>query len=577
MKKTLTYEAVVAGFTDCTNERSDYEAEWRTISDFLLPGRGIYGTSANSSKPKKRQLSSPKVVNTVAEEALYILTSGMHGGLTSPSRPWFKLDWSDTRLSKVEPLKQWLQECESILHTGLHASNFYSIINSFYTEYAGFGNGCLYIGEDVDKGDESPFRFELLTAGEYAFSLGSAGKPIAFYRIIYLTPAQVVEKFPDTVSAEVKKLVEDEESGKYTPSITVLECVTKRKYRDKAYTQIRFELPSTGATKTASSLAEERKPLSVEGFYEFPYPIARWDIIGSDTYGIGLGSRSLRHIKRLQELEKALLMATHKSVDPPVNVPARLKGKLNRLPGGENYYTNPQEVVTELYQGRVDYQGINMAIERIEQRIQRIFCTDIFLSGARDPNASPYKAAEVVAREQEKMLRLGPVVERLLPELLQPVLERCFNIMLRKGRFPELSPELAQLASGYEIRMVSPLATAQRSVELQSINTFLAFLGQAAQFSQEILDNVDADAAARDYADITGVRLGILRPVEQVQKIREQRAQQMQAQVEREKGMQDAQLSSQMNGESATAQKTQAEAGVTFIEGQQMAKEMGMI
>lgn len=571
----LTYEDIVAGFNDCLQERAEYDAEWRQVTDFLLPGRGLYTTNANSSaRQRKRQLSSSKVVNTVAEEALYILTSGMHGGLTSPSRPWFKLGWTDSRLNSFEPLKQWLQECERLMHAELHASNFYSIINSFYTEYAGFGNGCIYVGEDADEDSNSNIRFELLTVGEYAFSLGSDGKPNAFFRVAFKTPAQVVEEFAGKASEEARRVVSENEAGKYVPTIQILEAIVKKKYQDKPYTQIRYELPSTSKPSDKSG---ERQPISTAGFYEFPYAVARWDIIGSDTYGIGLGSRALRHIKRLQEMEKALLMATHKSIDPPLNAPARLKGKLNSLPGGRNYYTNPSEVITELYQGRFDYQGIGTAIERIEQRIQRIFCTDIFLSGARDPNASPYKAAEVVAREQEKMLRLGPVVERLLPELLQPVLERCFNIMLRKKLFPELSPDLAAMADEYEIRMVSPLATAQRSVELQSINSFLAFLGQAAQFDQSILDNVDADAAARDYADITGVRLGILRPKDAVEQIRKQRAQAMAQQQQQQQQMQEAQVASGINAEAAAAQKTQAEAGVTLLEGQQIANEMGIM
>jgi hypothetical protein len=183
----------------------------------------------------------------------------------------------------------------------------------------------------------------------------------------------------------------------------------------------------------------------------------------------------------------------------------------------------------------------------------------------------------VDVHEIEKMLRLGPVIERLQHEFFQPIIERCFNIMLRKDMFEPLSPELAQMASEYKITLVSPLASAQKASALQGINSFLAFIGQAAQFDQGIMDNVDIDEATREYADITGVKLGILRTEEDVAAIRQQRQAAQQAQQQAEAQMQQQAMATQMNAEQASAQKTQAEAGVTLLEGQQMAQDMGMI
>jgi len=544
--------------------------EWKQISDFLLPGRGIY---SRLSKPTKRKLTSPKVINTVAEDALYVLTSGMHGGLTSPSRPWFSLEWSRPDLQAIDVLKGWLQECERRLHDALHASNFYAVINSFYIEYAGFGTGNMYVGHDTHD-DDVPFRFELLTAGEYVFSVGADGRPDQYFRVIFMTKRQFVQRFPDTASKEWKKAVEKNDNTVDKVDVSVLECVRKETNNGKPYTRDFFAMQTGGNQK---GYPTQEAPIMTDGFYEFPYPIARWNTIGSDDYGLGPGSRALPDIKRLQEMEKAFLMATHKTINPPLNVPARMRGKTNTLPGGYNYYANSQETINELYQVRFDFNGVSAAVERVEQRIQRNFFNDIFLTAARDPNATPYKATEVNAREQEKMLRLGPVIERLQHEFLQPVIERCFNIMLRKEQMPMLDPALAELAGDYEIRLISPLATAQRSVALQGINSFMAFVGQAAQFDQSILDNINVDEAAREYANITGVQLGVLRPQEQVDMIRAQRAEAMKAQQQKEQQMQEQAIQAQMNKEMADAQKTQAEAGLKQLETQQIARNMGMM
>jgi len=558
-------------------ERAEWEAEWRDISDYLLPGRGIFQLYAN---PRKRKLTSPNVINTVAEDALYVLTSGMHGGLTSPSRPWFNLEWTDKNISMFEPLKAWLQDCTKRLHTELQRSNFYAMINSFYIEYAGFGNGSTYVGGDTYT-DDVAFRFALLTAGEYVFSLGADGKPAVFMRTIFKTPRQLVEEFPDTVSQYYFDLVARNDASVDKSCVTILEAVMKVGALDlKApgdvgipYIRVVYEMNMSESRDASVSDA----PLDISGYHEFPYPVARWNTIGSDVYGIGPGSRALPDIKRLQEMEKSFLMATHKSINPPLSVSSRLRGGVNTLPGGRTYSNNPTEAVKELYQIRFDYNGVNAATERVEARIQRNFFNDIFLTGSRDPNATPYKATEVNVREQEKMLRMGPVIERLQSEFFVPMIDRCFNIMLRKEKFAPLPPDLAQMAGEYKISLVSPLATAQRAVALQGINSFMAFIGQAAQFNQEILDNVDPDYAAREYANITGVDLGVLRPQEAVQRIRQQRMEAMAREQAKQDQIQQAMLSSQLNAEQAETQKTQAEAGQLMIESQQSALEAGVM
>ena len=567
---------MLAQYQDCRDERNDWESEWRDISDFLIPGRGVYNVY---SRPRKRKLTSPKVVNTIGEDALGVLTSGMHGGLTSPSRPWFSLEWADFKIRKIEPIVQWLQECNDLLLTGFQSSNFYSIINSFYTEYAGFGTGSVYMGEDTDS-DFVPFRFELLTAGEYAFDVDFKGKPDKYFRTIYKSARNIVERYGDAAPEDMRRAVEENSAGIDKVDQVLVECVFKEPYKnefgeDMPYTRVTYIVSSTGRGGAVLGLKEDE--LEVTGFHEFPYPTARWSVIGSDVYGVGPGSRALPDIKRLQEVEKGFLMAVHKTLEPPINAPAKMKNKINTLPGGRNYYSNPSEMVKELYNVRFDFQGVGAATERIEQRIQRNFFNDIFLTGTRDPNASPLRTGQVQVQEQEKMLRMGPIIERLQNEFLQPIVERGFNIMLRKGLFPPLDPQFAEMVGDYNIHLVSPLATAQRAVALQGINSFLGFIGQAAQFDQQIMDNVDIDEAAREYGDITGVRLGILRKQEDVDNIRRQRQKQMRAQQQKEEQAAMMQGAGQLNADRANARKAEAEAGVAMLEGQQMAENMGMI
>lgn len=547
---------LLAEYNGLVQDRSDWENEAKDISDYLLPGRGVF---AFFTKPRRRKLSPVKVINPRAREALRVLTSGLQGGLTSPARPWFKLKFSDSRLSKVQPLKLWLEDCEKKLYSEFAKTNFYPAVHSFYTEFAGFGTGALFVTE----GGEKTFSFHLLTFGEYVFALNADGYVDKFYRVLTYTPRQLKQKFGDAIPADLARVVEKGEATQDTTYYTVIHGVYPLDKPDNGRTikSVYFLLGGMGnaAKNTTSSSAPA---VLKEGlYYEFPVALSRWDVIGVDTYGVGPGSEALPDIKRLQEMEKSFLMATHKDIDPPVNAPARMRGQLNTLPGGRNYYVNPAETINEVYRRRFDYRGVGSAVDRVERRIERVFYNDVFLTASRDPNASPLKATEVNVRDDEKMLRLGPVIERLHTEFLSPLIERCFNIMLRAGKFVQLPPQFAQMVSSYDIELVSPLAQAQKMLAARGVQNLLAFTANVAQFNPGVLDKIDTDAAIDEYADISGAPVTVVVPTEAANAVRQQRAQ---VQAQKEKMAQNVALA-QAQGAGALTQsqvaKNYADAG----------------
>lgn len=529
-------------YKQALNYRASWDVEWKKITDFLLPGRGVYQLY---NKPQIRKFVSPKVVNTVAREALQVLTSGFHGGLTSPSMPWFDIIVKDTRAMKLRPVAIWLEESKKVLYTGFEESNFYQTIHTFYTEFAGFGNSVMYCGEDSEK----LFRFELLTVGEYAFSLNSIGRVDTFFRTIYKTNRNLVEKFGDAVSPDVKR------NSKTNPEdyVTIYHAVFPEEYENKKFTSVYWE---------PGQLYELKR----EGFYEFPYLAARWDVIGSDTYGLGLGSYALPDIQRLQEMEKSFLMGAHKAIDPPLNAPARKKGKIKTLPGGINYYSHPNELVTPMLAGKFDFNGILTAISRTEDKIRRVFFNDIFLTASRDPNASPLKATEVMERKEERLLRIGPVIERVLHEFISPLIERCFNIAARKNALPLLPPDVAQYLSEYSVSFISPLAQAQKMIASRPINTFLQFVAGAAQFNPEALDKINIDNLVEEYADITGVPKIVMRDKAEVDQIRKMRAEQQRIEKEKQDAIIARQLQLSEQKQQSEVAQNYSEVGVNFGE-----------
>jgi hypothetical protein len=559
----MGFKEDILQYDQLITDRYEYIQEYREISNYLLPGRGILQTF---SKPQKRKLTSPNIINPAAVEAMGILTAELHSRLTSPSRPWFKLNWDKDYVKKVQFLDWWLQDAEDKLMAELNQSNFYSAILTFYDEWVGFGTGSVFVGANDGP---TALRFEPLTVGEYVIAVDAKGKVDTLFRTIFKSPRNVIDMFgEENVSDAVKLMADRKHPTRETQYVILIESVKPELYQDKPFKQTIYEYSLTGKQSIPVSVGqlEQRKPLLEKGFYEFPYPTCRWSIIGSDIYGLGPGSKSLPDNKRLQEIEAAFLMAIHKSVDPPVTAPNRYKNSLTTLPGGFNFLNNPNDKIESLYNFGFDYQGAAAAIERVERRIKNAFYNDIFFTANRDPNATPYKATEVAAREREKMTRLGPVVERAQNEFFVPLVERCFNIMYRKGLFEPIPEQYLQMVSDFSITMVSPLAQAQKLVALESIENFMVYVGQIAQYDQKVLDKVDSDKITDEIADISGVSSRVLRPEDEVNAIRKQRAEMEKRQADMQNQMMMQQFQMDMAKQQADVSKARADVAET-IEG----------
>ena len=133
-------------------------------------------------------------------------------------------------------------------------------------------------------------------------------------------------------------------------------------------------------------------------------------------------------------------------------------------------------------------------------------------------------AREVVERHEEKMLQLGPVMERLTDELLDPLIDRTFSVLLRNGDLPPPPEEL----QGMELKVeyISILAQAQKLVGTSAVERLASFVGNLAGVRPEVLDKINFDEMVDQYGGMLGVPPQLIRPDEEVAKLRQARAQQ---------------------------------------------------
>ncbi len=130
----------------------------------------------------------------------------------------------------------------------------------------------------------------------------------------------------------------------------------------------------------------------------------------------------------------------------------------------------------------------------------------------------PRNQLEISTRREEKMQMLGPVLENLHDDLLQPLVQRTFTIMAENGLFTEPPPEL----HGYplDVELISILAQAQKAADLGTVERLWAFAGGIAASRPEVLDKLNADESIDVYADKLGAPAAITVADDVVAKLR---------------------------------------------------------
>jgi hypothetical protein len=150
--------------------RLPYEAEWKEIAKYVQPSRSRF---LNAEQNRNFKRSNDDVYNSHAILSFRTLTGGMTSGLSSPSRPWFRLVPFDQDLAGDASVRVWLAEVERRLYAFLASTNFYGAMKSGYAEMGMFGTEACVMVEHWQAGAVC----HAMTAGEYWLALSDASVP----------------------------------------------------------------------------------------------------------------------------------------------------------------------------------------------------------------------------------------------------------------------------------------------------------------------------------------------------------------------------------------------------------------
>ncbi len=517
MADEYAYDQYRKRWASLVTERSSWMSHWQEISQFLLPRSGRFFVTDRNRGEKRHN----NIIDSTATRALRILAAGMMSGMSSPARPWFRLTVLDEDLMEYAPVKLWLDQVAKRMRSIFSRSNTYRALHNAYEELGAFGTAAIVIEDDF----ENVIHNHPLTAGEYCLATNSKGEPTTLYRQFDMTVGAMVREFGrGACSINVQNLYD---RGNLDSWVTITHAIeprydrdaTKRDSMNMAWKSCYFEQSRDNVDKV----------LRVGGMRRFKAVCPRWNAVGGDIYGTGPGAETLGDIKQLQQEQMRKGQGIDFMTKPPLQVPSSMKeAGVNALPGGVNYVDTAGTTagIRTAWEVRLDLNHLLADIQDVRQRINSNFYADLFLMLA-NLDRTQMTATEVAERHEEKLLMLGPTLERLNNELFDPLIDITFERGVEVGIFPVPPPELSEM--DLNVQYISVLAQAQRAVGTNSVNRLLGTVGAIAGLKPEVLDKIDADQVVDVYADLLGVDPSLVVPDDKVEIIRAQRAQQQQA------------------------------------------------
>lgn len=501
-------------------ERESFMAHWKELAEVIKPRRGRWFIQDRNRGNKRHQA----IINSKATDAHKVCVAGMLAGTMSAVRPWFSLETHDPDMMENQSVKEYLFKVERLLRSILNDGNFYGTVSQLISELILFGTACMTHVDDF----EDVARFYCHTAGSYMIGTNARCNVDTLFREFEMPAVSIVEKFSyKNASKYVQDAVDKGNYGAWYPVCHMIE--PNRDYIPEG-PKYNTNMPFSSVYYEPGNQVQDRdKWLLKSGFQEFPVYAPRWDTTGEDIYGTDCPAMTaLGDIKMLQVEEKRKAQAIDKMVNPPLSGPPSLRNSMvDGLPGGLTTYDSEggKQKLEPIYTVNPQLQDLRADIDAVERRIDRAFYVDLFLAISTMEGIQPRNQLDLIQRNEERLLQLGPVLERLQGDLLDPLIDRLFAQANRAGILPPAPDALK--GQPLRVKYISTLAMAQRAVATQGIDRMVGFVSAmvGAGF-QEALDKFDASQAVDEYARAVGVPPSLIVPDDVVAARRQQAAQQ---------------------------------------------------
>lgn len=511
-------------FERVANLRAQFETNWQAISDHIT-GRRQFITEDEIPG----RIRHEEIYDNTGLVAGTLLASGLHTLLTNTATTWFRMKPEQERLLDDPDVGFWFEDAERVMYSAFNRpeARFMSQMHEMYSDLVHYGTSAMWV---LDKPGEG-VGFAARPLNETFITQDSEGVIDTYFRKLKMTNRQAVDLLGD----RAVKAKEQIAKGNGEETMDYLHWIRRREDPDPSQAGSRG-MPWASTYMTLS----DGDILSEGGFRELPYLVARWSTDAGEVYGRGPGYQALPAQRMLNQMKRTVIEAGQLAVRPPAFV--NNDGVLTQLrlsPGGVTY-VGPDDgsgrppITFMDTRSRPDIG--NELIERERVAVRAAYHFEL-LQLLQDPRMTATQVIELAS----KMSRLlSPILGRMQSEVLEPMIERVFAILLRQGRFLPPPPLLA----GQEIKVeyISPIARAQREGDASAIVDTFTVAANLSSVDQGVMDNLNGDAAIREIALAKGVPLSVLRSPQEITEIRNERN----AQIAQQEQLQQAQQAAEV-------------------------------
>lgn len=496
-----------------------FESLYKELNDFLLPARGRFYSSDYNRGDRRNN----KIFDNSGYLAARTLASGMMAGITSPARPWFKLTTPDPEMAEFGAVKEWLHVVGQRMQTRFARSNLYQTLPSLYGDLGVFGTSAMLMEEDLDEVS----RFQSMVVGSYRIAKDPKGRVNVFARDLRMTVRQLVEAFGtidkngkadwSKFSLHVRNMWD---KSQYETWIDVCHVVQPNQEYDPRKLDSKYKKFSScyyeqGTDTGGGRGIDDGVFLREKGYDFFPVLAPRWQTTGADVYGTDCpGMVALGDVKQLQHGERRGLQGLDKIVNPPMTAPSSLKKtKASIISGDITYIDERDGAFRAAHEVRLSLAELEGKQAQVRQRIDRAFFVDLFLMLASSDRRD-YTATEIVERKEEKLLAVGPVLEQLNQDVLDPLIDNQFNLMVQQGLIPPPPEELQGL--NLKVEYISVMAQAQKLIGISGLERLANFGAGIIRVNPSSARKFDFDQMIDEYAEAMGTSPRVIRSDEEV-------------------------------------------------------------
>jgi len=478
-------ETLSARFGALKTDRLFWHDTWEELADYLLPREGGFTTPIT-----KGERLNAKIYDSTGPHALQIAASGLYARATNPASKWFNLkvgkDFKDDREVQI-----WLEDTRDRMSAVIN-TQLPEVLFQTYQSMLGFGTAIMFIDEDP----KTIIRGHAFKLKDCYLQQDGNGDITKVYRRKEFTLAQAEDVFGTAnLPSEMHELMRGTDKHTNLQMHEFFHYVGPRVGFNPSKSHDPLNMPMESVWVHASS----NKVVKDSGFQEDPYMTPRLDVIPTETYGRGPGLQALPDIRSVNQLMYFQLDGAGLALRPPLDVPEdAYASPLQLFPGAEN---ENQDRSGRKATAMFDVAGnLGISFQMVEERraaIRQTFFNDqLQLINNRDMTAF-----EVDKRSQQQMMLMGPWQGRIEKELLNKIIDRVFPIMERRSLFAEAPKQLDDVE--IKVTYESPLARAQRRVDVAAIDQTMEFIMPLAQFG--VQDNFNMDKMAVQRADFVGL------------------------------------------------------------------------